>query len=621
MLAPLAAALLIGNGWIRQGPLHDGVVDDGATAFMETSVLHEGGKFRVWHTELYYDAGQAGAPPWNAARIVYRESTDGLTWTSPQPCIDDLNRSCVIHHTDGYYYCAGVTFTSLLAGFGNSVINVYRSATGAPGSWALFAANILPPGTGTAWDAWEFGNLWLHVENGTWTLLYEALYNWQWKAGVANGPSLTALTKYGGNPVMQPPISGGTTSVGMVKKIGSTYYHFGHASDRAATTPTHLLLQSASSLTGPWSVVRWELLLLSQWPSQDAQIADPSVVEVNGQTWLFYETMPDQTDAWFCAARFPGTLAELVALPTAGDDLPQEGWTFDGGYGEQRPSGSYPTTYLRKHPAPVSRGALAVKVLTDGAHALRARRPLVAGSGCRVTWDARVEQTTRRLDLRLDRDATNGILCGVWFDTDGTLKYWSGTTPATAQAYQAGRFYVIQLELGPAGWNLTVDGVRRASGIPYYAAGTAQYAKVEQTAGATSYLGALFVEEEARGALSITGSLTDTWEVLPLTDPVPSAPASLTATPGNGQVTLVWPASAGATSYHLYRAEAPAVDVATATKLAGVTSPHADTGRTNGTAYYYVATASNAAGESGPGPEVSATPQAPATVRRQDWIT
>jgi fibronectin type 3 domain-containing protein len=93
----------------------------------------------------------------------------------------------------------------------------------------------------------------------------------------------------------------------------------------------------------------------------------------------------------------------------------------------------------------------------------------------------------------------------------------------------------------------------------------------------------------------------------------PAAPAGVSATAGNGQVTLSWSAVTGATSYNLYFSTSTGVTKTTGTKITGVTSPYTHTGRTNGTTYYYVVTAVNAGGESAESAQVSATPQAPVT--------
>ncbi|HUA16148.1 MAG TPA: glycoside hydrolase family 44 protein [Verrucomicrobiae bacterium] len=87
----------------------------------------------------------------------------------------------------------------------------------------------------------------------------------------------------------------------------------------------------------------------------------------------------------------------------------------------------------------------------------------------------------------------------------------------------------------------------------------------------------------------------------------PAAPAGLTATAGDQQVSLSWSASSGATSYAVRRGTAsggPYTSVASPT-----TTSYTDTGLTDGTIYYYVVTASNSYGSSGNSNEASATPE------------
>jgi fibronectin type 3 domain-containing protein len=87
----------------------------------------------------------------------------------------------------------------------------------------------------------------------------------------------------------------------------------------------------------------------------------------------------------------------------------------------------------------------------------------------------------------------------------------------------------------------------------------------------------------------------------------PAAPTGLTAMPGHHQATLSWTASAATTGYHVQRASTsggPYTTVAT-----GLTSTNfTDTGLTNGIAYYYVVSASNAIGAGPDSAEVSVTP-------------
>lgn len=117
-------------------------------------------------------------------------------------------------------------------------------------------------------------------------------------------------------------------------------------------------------------------------------------------------------------------------------------------------------------------------------------------------------------------------------------------------------------------------------------------------------------------ALSLTitgtsGSLAHTASTTLLINLDP--PASLTATPGNAQVSLSWSASVGGSSYHVKRATVSGGPYVTISCPTGTS--YVDTGLINGINYYYVVSASytgnpNAGGESVDSNEASATPQA-----------
>ena len=94
-------------------------------------------------------------------------------------------------------------------------------------------------------------------------------------------------------------------------------------------------------------------------------------------------------------------------------------------------------------------------------------------------------------------------------------------------------------------------------------------------------------------------------------DPAPPlAPLNIHADAGNGQMTVSWDASDGATSYNLYYGTSATVTKATGTKITGVTSPRIVTPLTSGTPYYAIVTAVNAVGESADSFHASATPSA-----------
>jgi fibronectin type 3 domain-containing protein len=133
---------------------------------------------------------------------------------------------------------------------------------------------------------------------------------------------------------------------------------------------------------------------------------------------------------------------------------------------------------------------------------------------------------------------------------------------------------------------------------------TNAYTDTGLTNGTTYFYVVSAFNAEGQSANSAQASATP---AAPVT--VPSAPTGLQATAGNAQVSLIWTASTGATSYHIKRAVTsggPYTQVSAPT-----TTSFADTGLTNGTTYYYVVSALNAAGESANSTQASATPAAP----------
>lgn len=95
---------------------------------------------------------------------------------------------------------------------------------------------------------------------------------------------------------------------------------------------------------------------------------------------------------------------------------------------------------------------------------------------------------------------------------------------------------------------------------------------------------------------------------------VPSSPASLTATAGDGFITLTWDSVADAVSYNIYMASVSGVTkgnyagLADGMKHSGVTSPFKHINLTNGKTYYFIVTAVSSSGESEDSDEVSGTP-------------
>lgn len=90
----------------------------------------------------------------------------------------------------------------------------------------------------------------------------------------------------------------------------------------------------------------------------------------------------------------------------------------------------------------------------------------------------------------------------------------------------------------------------------------------------------------------------------------PPAPANLTATAGNTQVSLSWTASSGAASYNVYHGTSAGGESSTAVATGVTSTSYTNTGLTDGTTYYFKVAAVNSSGTSTMSNEASATPTA-----------
>ena len=152
---------------------------------------------------------------------------------------------------------------------------------------------------------------------------------------------------------------------------------------------------------------------------------------------------------------------------------------------------------------------------------------------------------------------------------------------------------------------------------PHVTGAIALYASTHPGATATDIRSAILGAAKATSSLSgkcVTGGRLDLSSVIaPLAPPTaPAAPTGLTATAGDAKVSLSWNASAGATSYKVYRSTVSGAYNSPPLTPSGYSqTSFVDTSAQNGTLYYYVVTASNSAGDSGISNQASATPLAP----------
>jgi PKD repeat protein len=222
--------------------------------------------------------------------------------------------------------------------------------------------------------------------------------------------------------------------------------------------------------------------------------------------------------------------------------------------------------------------------------------------------------------------STAGTYTATLTVTDSSSPAKTATATATVTVSAVGNPLAATASATPTSGqvplNVTFTGTATGGSPPYSyswnfgdgsATSTAQNpSHTYSTAG--TYTATLTVTDSSSPAKTATSQVTIT--ASPIAGTAPGAPTGLTATAGNGQVSLSWtpPASDGGvniTSYRVYRGTASGGETlltgGACSGLGAVTSC-TDTGLTNGQAYYYKVSAVNAIGEGSQSNEATATP-------------
>jgi sucrose-6-phosphate hydrolase SacC (GH32 family) len=281
---PLNLPYAAPSTWQRQGTIMTGTAAEDYSV-QEPTVIYEGASvlfpgqspvFKMWHT--------CG---WVVANACYAESTDGFNFTrynGGQPIINGIGRPFVLHIGSTYYLYAGPEVNG-------QAWNRYESTDGV--QWKMTGNQVLTIGD-ASWDTLATGNIYIWTENSTWYAIFEALGTDKlWRMGLATSPDGITWTKYANNPVISFPYCGGPE----VHKIADTYYMWAQCNQTTTTSSDIYRLSSTDLHT--WTP---ELIELSRQTYDEGvgdnvngQVADPSMLEINGMVYMYYDATRTQS--------------------------------------------------------------------------------------------------------------------------------------------------------------------------------------------------------------------------------------------------------------------------------------------------------------------------------------
>ncbi len=265
-----------------------------------------------------------------------------------------------------------------------------------------------------------------------------------------------------------------------------------------------------------------------------------------------------------------------------------------------------------------------------------------------LTWDAVAGATEYRIysvgsDGTLTRIAENTTITDTTFTitglTNGTAyRYVVRAVNSAGESGDSGEISAIpELTIPPVPKNLTANPADAQVTLSWTASNSAAEYRIYRAstpdgtlvriAEGTTITETSYIDTDVTNdtqyrytvrAFNIRGESTDSNEVTatPVASTVvPPAPANLSATAGDTEISLSWDAVPGATEYYIYRAAAaadPLVRIAEDTTI--IVTTYTDIGLTNGTTYRYTVRAVNGIGESPDSSEVAAAPALAAPV-------
>lgn len=281
----IAGKLDMSDILVRQGTVLSATLAADQGNLQEPSVLwdsdpviltSEDSVFKMWFT--------AG---WANPNIMYAESPDGRNWTRySDTVVANYSRSSILKDGSTYVLYAVPSLGGNLARF--------TSADGV--TFTLTHSNIVTAGAPGSWNASGVFNSWVIKDGATYRMLIDGLGAGGYYDGYYTSSDGITWTPYAGNPV--------TYLTGpYFKKIGSTFWAWGHAAPTGALVPTDIYrARSTDMITWTYDPIPYNATLHRMTPDEgvdsvNGQVADVNLVEFRDSVFMYYSASPNGLSA------------------------------------------------------------------------------------------------------------------------------------------------------------------------------------------------------------------------------------------------------------------------------------------------------------------------------------
>ena len=242
--------------------------------------------FKMWYRQ--FDQAES-----RAMVVYYAESEDGKTWVK-------YSGNPVLNNSDGKHPCPFVfkyNSTYFMYVHSGEMVRIDRYVSSNGLRWTKDKIGALALGARGSWDDGNIGNVCVWVEGvNDWRMIYEATSSMEpWKLGYATSRDGKNWTKHA-NPVLQGQ---GSCGGPYVYKLNQTFYMWYHNCATKYGLPTDICLAASKNLIA-WTKHPENPVLNRTEPWEgsegyEGQLADPSVLMVEGSVWIWYAAVPNQT--------------------------------------------------------------------------------------------------------------------------------------------------------------------------------------------------------------------------------------------------------------------------------------------------------------------------------------